>query len=1031
MSKDVCSSLINYCRSGNLVKVKSILSHYSLCEYPKWSEGYLLVCEALKNKQIEIAKVLLQNEAKVNVNTKSKSNSHTPLHYAVYIESIEIIQILLDKEADINATNKDKRTPLHVAVEHRKEEIVKLLMQRGANVGLIDKYGYTSLHLAAKHGDLKIIQHLINYGADVNCIYKMYMALYFAIEFNNLDIVKLLLQNNAMDHSNYTTNYNLLHLAVRQDNVKILKLLLEYFHNIDETFGQSVLQTTLEEKVGVVKILFDEGYSVNDVKSEITSLNNATDTRTVHKIEKVDDETSFNLLSEVNANCLTLPTPPQVDLQFSTQQGNVSTLDLPILEQENKQMSAGNTKDCHTHLKNGCTKVEDIVVRSTNVDFSNLLHTALIRKQKEIVKVLLNHGFDANGHNEFGRKPIYYAYKYNDLDMCKHLLLHGACINSKIDQDFNLLHMAVENRDEDFVKFVLKQGADVNATMNDNSTSLHIASRQGCEQIVKLLLKYNADVHIKDNRGFIPLHEASKQGNEKIVKLLLRKGSDVDALTNSMSTSLHFAVQYNREQVMPRLLKYGADVNLKDNKNKTALCYAADIGNTFAVCLLLNQNLDFNEKSHKLAFCLAILGNFPEHSNIVEIFLFRGFNIISQDFSDFPIPEPLHSRYSNDCNREEYVKILKGLLKREPSANAFFEYQVLRHSIEKGFLKIVKDLLRHDVNLNISLEECCTLLHIAVMNGQIWIAEELLNRGANVNAVDIRGRTALHTSILNNFTEIVAFLIKQKVDFETRDEDGKTALHLAADDGKDHIVRLLLNAGANVNSKSSNESRPLHFAAERGHIKIVELLLDYDAEINVKNRSNETPLDLAVYWQKAEVVSVLLENGAMYNASFLPSNHTDIFELLAKHSIKLQEISMGNDEMKFGQDNHDFRSNCKEEVQRILLKQIGINVSLYDILTKGDSILEMYARNKNIIQFFDFDDYKTSFPIYANLLRIRFNRAKRKNRLKELATDSLEVMLEMKIPYLAIEKLFSYVSNTDLRNLICAMPADGSNKKLP
>lgn len=1035
MSIDVYSSLINSCRSGNLEEVRHILFRYSLSEYPEWFEGYLLVCEALKNKQIEITKLLLQNEAKINFITKGRSNSNTPLHYAVCIESMEIIQILLDKEADLNATNKVKRTPLHIAVKHQKEEIVELLVKKGADVELIDKYGYTSLHLAAKNGDVKIVQHLINYGADVSCICKTYTALYFAIECMSLDIVKLLLKNNVLVNSSYTINYSLLQLAVRQDNVEILKLLLKYIHNTDKNYGQdpSILQKAMAEKNGFVDIFLDKGCSVDAiVKSKIATQHNAGATSAVHKIVNLNNETTSNRLSDqgsnVNGNCLNLPSPLQTLLSsIPNHESHKSklTLGFPILTQERKlanSENANNLESPHTCLKNVHTKVEeDIMIHGTHLeDINTLLHTALIRKQKEIVKVLLNHGFDANADNESRRKPIYYAYKYNDLDMCKHLLAHGACIDSKINQDFNLLHMAVENKDEEFVRFVLSQGADVNATMNDNSTSLHIASRNGCERIVKLLLKHNVDVQTKDNKGFTSLHEASKQGNERIVKLLLRKGSDVDAITNRMSTSLHFAVQYSRDSVLPLLLKYGANVNAKDSKNKIALCYAADMGNMYAARLLLNKNLDFNDKSHKLAICLAVLGNLVEHSNIVEMFLFRGFTITSQDFNEFQIPEPLNSKYINDCNREEYVIILKNLLKREPSTNGFFEYQVLRHSIEKGFLKIVKDLLRHDVNINVSLEECCTLLHIAVKNGQIWIAEELLKRGANANGIDIRGRTSLHTSVLNNFTEVVAFLIKYKVDLEARDEDGKTALHLAAD-GRDNIVKLLLDAGANINSTSSNESRPLHFAAERGHVKVVELLLDYDAEINVKNRNNETPLDLVVYWQKTEVATVLLENGAMYNIASVPSHNRDIYELMMMHSIKLQEISMCNSDVKFGQQNDEFRKNCKEELQRMILNQIGVNVSLYDILTRGNCIVEMYMRNDSMIQFFDFDDYKTLFPIYANMLSIRVNKAKRKNQLKELSTISLEIMLEMKIPYLAVEKLYTYVNNTDLRNLIYAI----------
>ena len=59
-------------------------------------------------------------------------------------------------------------TPLHEATISRKPEIIELLLQKGANVDSTSNGGFTPLHLAASLGDLKCIEMLLKYNASVN-----------------------------------------------------------------------------------------------------------------------------------------------------------------------------------------------------------------------------------------------------------------------------------------------------------------------------------------------------------------------------------------------------------------------------------------------------------------------------------------------------------------------------------------------------------------------------------------------------------------------------------------------------------------------------------------------------------------------------------------------------------------------------------------------------------------------------------------------------------------------------------------------
>jgi ankyrin repeat protein len=81
----------------------------------EWSEGYVLLCDAVENEHTEVAKLLLTNGSKVN--SKNKLPLDTPLHFAVRNGDIDIVKMLLDRGANIDAINLSDFTLLHNAVE--------------------------------------------------------------------------------------------------------------------------------------------------------------------------------------------------------------------------------------------------------------------------------------------------------------------------------------------------------------------------------------------------------------------------------------------------------------------------------------------------------------------------------------------------------------------------------------------------------------------------------------------------------------------------------------------------------------------------------------------------------------------------------------------------------------------------------------------------------------------------------------------------------------------------------------------------
>lgn len=92
----------------------------------------------------------------------------TPLHIASRLGNVDIVMLLLQHGADLDAITKDMYTPLHIAAKEGQDEVAAVLLEHGANNTAATKRGFTPLHLAAKYGNIKVAKLLIQKDAPVD-----------------------------------------------------------------------------------------------------------------------------------------------------------------------------------------------------------------------------------------------------------------------------------------------------------------------------------------------------------------------------------------------------------------------------------------------------------------------------------------------------------------------------------------------------------------------------------------------------------------------------------------------------------------------------------------------------------------------------------------------------------------------------------------------------------------------------------------------------------------------------------------------
>ena len=164
--QDTSKSLICAVREGRVERKRELVCSYGLSYSQAWADGYVLLFYAVGYEHTEVAKLLLTNGAKVNIKTKKLRD--TPLHIAARTGNIEIVQMLLDGGANINAVNQYCITPLHNAVKSKKMETVELLLNQGANVNARYIDSKTPLHLAVERGCERITKLLLSRAANVD-----------------------------------------------------------------------------------------------------------------------------------------------------------------------------------------------------------------------------------------------------------------------------------------------------------------------------------------------------------------------------------------------------------------------------------------------------------------------------------------------------------------------------------------------------------------------------------------------------------------------------------------------------------------------------------------------------------------------------------------------------------------------------------------------------------------------------------------------------------------------------------------------
>ena len=123
------------------------------------NEESVLIC-AIKNRvDFDIVELLIENGADIY---DFDNEGVSVFDFAIAYNNIELVKYLIADGIDVNKTTRKSRfTPLMAAVSYGRVDIVKLLLENKASLDAVDSKGLSASDFARKLGKKSILELLI------------------------------------------------------------------------------------------------------------------------------------------------------------------------------------------------------------------------------------------------------------------------------------------------------------------------------------------------------------------------------------------------------------------------------------------------------------------------------------------------------------------------------------------------------------------------------------------------------------------------------------------------------------------------------------------------------------------------------------------------------------------------------------------------------------------------------------------------------------------------------------------------------
>jgi ankyrin repeat protein len=471
-------------------------------------------------------------EALVTTETVHLSDSagNTILHIAVRNKSgEELVTKILDKNAAVNARNKEGNTALHTAASLNDETSGNLLIARGADIFAPNSAGESPLYLAF-HSPGPVREWMLNEKTMEARDGLGNTALHYVAQWKLGQHVPLMVKRGARLEAVNATGETPLFWAARADSPETIEALLKQGAMLAarDSLGNSSLHSAVRwNGQKAASTLVSEGLNVNS--------QNLLGKAPLHDAVRLGLNDMEELLVSRGAS-----------LEIRDNQGNT-----PLME----AVMAGFPGSAERLTEHGA----DPAARNNSGDTP--LHIAVVMQRIDLITLLLGCGSSIHARNSQGITPFNTA-----LTMSPHMvstLLTKDRIYIADDDGLSPLHIAIKQRAASaMIQAVITRGCRISAVDREGRTPLYLALDMGSYSEAKVLADAGSDVFAATVDGKTPAEKALASGPEAIQSVFT--GKAIGARDGSGNTILHYAAKTGNTEAISMLINLGADRKIKN-----------------------------------------------------------------------------------------------------------------------------------------------------------------------------------------------------------------------------------------------------------------------------------------------------------------------------------------------------------------------------------------------------------------------------------------------------------------------------------
>ncbi|XP_028909910.1 inversin isoform X2 [Ornithorhynchus anatinus] len=219
---------LHYATQSNFAETVEVFLKHPSVKDDSDLEGRTSFMWAAGKGSDDVLRTMLSLKLDIDINMADKYGG-TALHAAALSGHVSTVKLLLDHNAQVDATDVMKHTPLFRACEMGHKDVIQTLIKGGARVDLVDQDGHSPLHWAALGGNADVCQILIENKINPNVQdYAGRTPLQCAAYGGYIHCMAVLMENSADPNIQDKEGRTALHWSCNNGYLDAIKLLLDF-----------------------------------------------------------------------------------------------------------------------------------------------------------------------------------------------------------------------------------------------------------------------------------------------------------------------------------------------------------------------------------------------------------------------------------------------------------------------------------------------------------------------------------------------------------------------------------------------------------------------------------------------------------------------------------------------------------------------------------------------------------------------------------------------------------------------------------